>query len=125
MFRSKVLVGAVFFLVGAVFLTVIVSMGLVVGLVLNWLVPAIELGIATLCGLVAVAVFASVVKAMMLASVTENIAADRTSEFEDANDEVSLSDEQFDTLADQLSEAVLMRVAAKDAWIRPKSRSRR
>jgi hypothetical protein len=62
---------------------------------------------------------------MMLASVTRNITADNESEFEDTDAELSLSDEQLDTLADQLSEAVLMRVVAKDAWIRPKSRSRR
>lgn len=100
-FKSYAFGVAVVAFLGAVCLAVIVSAGLAEGLVLNRLFPAIDLGVATLCGLVAVAIFASVVKAMMLASVTRNIAADNE------------------------SEAVLMRVVAKDAWIRTKSRSRR
>jgi hypothetical protein len=106
-------------------LAIIVAAGLSVGLALNWMVPAIDLGVATLCGLVTVAMFAiaardfaRLVKAHVMREVELN-------EVGDDDDEELLSAAQVESLADQLSEAVLMRIVAKDTWVRPRSKSRR
>jgi len=102
-----------------------VSAGLAVGFALNWMFPAIDLGVATLCGLVSVAMSGSAIKTLLLLTAVRNDTAANFSELEDEGDDLSLSDEQVESMADQLSEAILMRIVAKEAWIRPKPRSRR
>jgi len=125
MFKSAVLGVATFAFVCVACLVAIVSAGLVVGFALNWMVPAIDLGVATLCGLVSVAMFVKSIKSLLLLIAVRNDPAANSNELEDDDDDLSLSDEQVESMADQLSEAILMRIVAKEAWIRPKPRSRR
>ena len=125
MFKSAVLGVAPFAFVCVACLVAIVSAGLVVGFALNWMVPAIDLGVATLCGLVSVAMFVKSIKSLLLLIAVRNDPAANSNELEDDDDDLSLSDEQVESMADQLSEAILMRIVAKEAWIRPKPRSRR
>ncbi|HBJ34465.1 MAG TPA: hypothetical protein DDZ51_06810 [Planctomycetaceae bacterium] len=96
-------------------LTFVVILGLSIGFALNWLVPSIDLGVATLCGLVSVAITGVFINEMANQSETP-----RAQEgLFDADDEVRFSEETFEGYADQLSEAVLMRVSTKEQWLRP------
>ncbi len=106
-------------------LAIIVAAGLSVGLALNWMVPAIDLGVATLCGLVAVAMFAFAARDFARLVKADFMREAELNEVSDDDDEELLSAEQVESLADQLSEAVLMRIVTKDTWVRPRSKSRR
>jgi hypothetical protein len=107
----------------AVVLTTIITAGLSVGFVLNWLVPSIDLGIATLCGLVSVAMFGVFVKSFITFFVSQQIQKSQADDSDD--DEVLLSKDHFENLADQLSEVVMLRMVAREQWITPgESKSR-
>ena len=108
----------------AVVLTTIMTAGLSVGFVLNWLVPSIDLGIATLCGLVSVAMFAVFLKEFITFFHAEQIQESQSDDSDD-DDEVLLSKDDFESLADQLSEVVMLRMIAREQWITPgESKSR-
>lgn len=121
---KSIAVRTTFFLgVCAIVLSIIVAAGLSIGFVLNWLVPAIDLGVATLCGLVSIVMFVSVAK-----DFANYVEIRRVSNFQssdDDDDELSLSEEQFESLAEQLSEAVMSQMAAKEQWGRPRPKARR
>ncbi len=113
----------VFLGVCAILLSIIVAAGLSIGFVLNWLVPAIDLGVATLCGLVSIVMF--VIFAKYFANYVEMSRASGLQSSDDDDDGLSLSDEQFESLTEQLSEAVMAQMAAKEQWVRPRPKTRR
>lgn len=125
--KSTLLMVVVFFCIFAACLAIIVTAGLSVGFVLSWMVPAIDLGVATLCGLIAVAMLAFAARdfARLMQVHNPSVAEPGNYSDDDDDDEELLSEDQLETLADQLSEAVFMRIAAKETWIRPRSKSRR
>jgi hypothetical protein len=107
----------------AAVLTTIITAGLSIGFVLNWLVPSIDLGIATLCGLVSVAMFAAFLKEFITFFHAEQIQKSQSDDSDD--DEALLSKDDFESLADQLSEVVMLRMIAREQWITPgESKSR-
>ena len=99
--------------------------GLFVGFVLNYFVPSIDLGIATICGLAAIAIpFYAIVQAIV--AIKQDIAQRVGDEAmsDDCDDEADLlTDEQAETLAEQLMEAMMLRISTIDA--RPKRHSGR
>jgi len=99
--------------------------GLFVGFVLNYFVPSIDLGIATICGLAAIAIpFYAIVQAIV--AIKQDIAQRVGDEAmsDDCDDEADLlTDEQAETLAEQLMEAMMLRISSIDA--RPKRHSGR
>jgi len=99
--------------------------GLFVGFVLNYFVPSIDLGIATICGLAAIAIpFYAIVQAIV--AIKQDIAQRVGDEAmsDDCDDEADLlTDEQAETLAEQLMEAMMLRMSTIDA--RPKRHSGR
>jgi hypothetical protein len=107
----------------AVVLTTIMTAGLSVGFVLNWLVPSIDLGIATLCGLVSVAMFAAFLKEFITFFHAEQIQKSQSDDSDE--DEIQLSKEDFESLADQLSEVVMLRMVAREQWIQPRESTSR
>lgn len=120
---KSIAIGTTFFLCVCAMLSIIVAAGLFVGFVLNWLVPAIDLGVATLCGLVSIVMF--VIFAKDFANYVEMSRASGLQSSDDDDDGLSLSDEQFESLTEQLSEAVMAQMAAKEQWVRPRPKSRR
>ena len=101
--------------------------GLFVGFVLNYFVPSIDLGIATICGLAAIAIpFYAIVQAIVAIKVKEDLAevvgnGEMNDDYDDDAD--VLTDEQAETLAEQLMEAMMLRMSTIDA--RPKRHSGR
>lgn len=99
--------------------------GLFVGFVLNYFVPSIDLGIATLCGLFAIGIpVYAIIQAMV--AIKQDIAQRVGDEAmsDDCDDEADLlTDEQAETLAEQLMEAMMLRISTIDA--RPKRHSGR
>lgn len=98
--------------------------GLGAGYCLHWLVPAIDLGAATIIGVLAfLTVTFIVLKVFQLAAFASppHIA---DAEDEEEVEEI-LSEEQVDLMADQLSEAVLMKIGRWPGKQRGRSRSQR
>ena len=94
----------------ATILAAFLSVGLLAGYVLNLLVPSIELGTATLCGLVAVAIMVHCLfKLSESYSAVQAMVDDDESE---EDDELMLSDEQVDVVVEQLTEAIALRAWA-------------
>jgi len=99
--------------------------GLFVGFVLNYFVPSIDLGIATICGLAAIAIpFYAIVQAIVAIKFREDLAeVVGNGEMNDDDEADVLTDEQAETLAEQLMEAMMLRMSTIDA--RPKRHSGR
>lgn len=114
------LLAVVFAVVLAAFLGVAVA----VGYTLHLLVPSIELGTATLCGLVAIAILV-----FCFNQLGEKISELREIEEYDESeeDELMLSDEQVELVVEQLTEAIASRAWANSEELgsRTKHRQRR
>jgi hypothetical protein len=105
--------------------SVVMFAGLTAGFVLNWTVPSIDLGIATLCGLVANATFATgLVYTLRMAGLLRSN-DEMAGDLEEDDPSEPFSEEQVESMADQLTETIMMRMAVHDGWSRTKSRSRR
>ena len=113
------------FLVGSVGISVVLGAGLGVAFILNWIVPSIDLGVATLRGLVAIATFVTGLIWTMQAAGVLSFNVDQSEESQDAEDSSLLSEEQIESMADQLTEATMMRMAVRDGWSLSRSKSRR
>lgn len=110
--------------IASVSLSMVVGSGVAVGYVLRRVIPSIDFGIATLCGLCAVGICTFVMVAIfsVYAVTIQNFDTTDEDELEDSD---LLSDEQVDRVAEQLSEAVVMRMVVDASRPPPRSRNRR
>jgi len=107
-------------------MAITLTTGLFVGFVLNYFVPSIDLGIATLCGLLAIAIPLYAIFQAMLTIKEVNTQLDGNGQMYDDDeddDAVVLTEDQADMLAEQLVEAMLVKISTLDA--RPKRHSGR
>lgn len=100
-------------------MSVAIAVGLAAGYCLHWLVPGIDLGMATVVGELSFFCVVLVVTLCLLASYLKP--AENASDWE-ANE--SWSDEQLEYVADQVSEAVLANLEQTSGSRRRSSRTR-
>lgn len=114
---TGLLIAAVF----AMLMSVVILVGLGAGYAVNYLIPAIGLGSAAIAGVLAfgIVVFC-IVQFMRLTARIQLEAQDEDGEDEDIDPEV-ISDEQVETMADLVSEAVIMKIGS---WGNRRSASR-
>ncbi|TWT65256.1 hypothetical protein [Allorhodopirellula solitaria] len=118
---SKLLVLAV---IASISLSVVLGIGLILGYVLNRLIPSIELGIATLCGLAAVGICGFV-----LVSLFRTYAASLEMAGSTEEDELEVSDllteAQLEQITSKLSEEVLLQMDLEHRQTARRSKNRR
>ena len=107
------------FLTLLILISITLGMGLTFGFILTSIFPTFDFGIATICGLLAIGITLwTVFQTMMAYDHANEVAADKASDEDEDGSEV-LTEEQVDTVSQQLIEAILMRVSL------PEHRSRR
>ena len=106
-------------------ISLVVGIGLIVGYILHSLIPSIDLGIATLCGVCAVriCVYALVGAVNSYKEIQNEQDSDQQEQFDEEGE--LLRDELVDRIADQVTEAVMVRMVLNEPHPRPRSRSRR
>lgn len=99
----------------------LVGLGLAVGHALSRIVPGIDLGIATLCGVAAVG-FSGLALVGLLVTASKLDSADKPDDEEADQDEkeFQLSDEQYELITGHISDMVMTRMSQT----RPRSRPR-
>lgn len=109
----------VVFLTLLILISIMLGLGLTFGFILTSIFPSIDFGIATICGLLAIGItLGTVFQTMSAYDHANEVAADEAADEDDDGSEV-LTEEQVDTVSQQLIEAILMRVTL------PEHRSRR
>ncbi|MEO8497234.1 MAG: hypothetical protein ABI614_19350 [Planctomycetota bacterium] len=104
---------AIFLALGTLLVSLVTLAGLGVGWCLHWLVPTIDLGAATICGLLAcLTVIYAVLRIAQLLTPTLSVPSSDDGDDDEEYDEV-FSEEQVEYVADQLAEAVLAKMGRK------------
>jgi divalent metal cation (Fe/Co/Zn/Cd) transporter len=105
----------------AVLMSVVILVGLGVGYCLHQLVPEVDLGSATVIGVLAI--ISGVYCILQLLRASASLKSVETSFAEDADDPV-LSDEQVEYVTDQLTDAILTNLGRSrrksGSWSRPR-----
>ena len=96
----------------AILMSVVILAGLGAGYAVNYVIPAINLGSAAIAGVLAFGIVVyCMVQFMRLTARIQLEAQDEDDEDEDVDPD-AISDEQVETIADLVSEAVIMKIGA-------------
>ena len=103
-----------------ILISITLGLGLMIGFILTSIFPSFDFGTATICGLLAIGITLwTVFQTMTAYDHANEVAAKASDEDEDEDGSEVLTEEQVDTVSQQLIEAILMRVSL------PEHRSRR
>ena len=106
----------------AILMSVVILAGLGAGYLVNYLFPAINLGSAAIAGVLAFAVVVYCVVQFMRLTATMQLGTQHEDNEDDEDiDSELISDEQVETMADLVSEAVIMKIGS---WGNRRSASR-
>ena len=106
----------------AILMSMVILAGLGAGYAVNYVIPAIDLGSAAIAGVLAFGIVVyCMVQFMRLTARIQLEAQDEDDEDGDIDPE-AISDEQVETIADQVSEAVMMKMGS---WGNRRSAGRR
>jgi hypothetical protein len=109
--KLRIVRGAIFVaFVFATLTSVVIIVGLGAGFLLNYLVPTISLGSAAIAGVLAFG-FATHFVMQGIAAHLDSVSHGAAYEAQDVDSEL-VSDEQVETIADQVSEAIMIKMGA-------------
>jgi len=110
----------VVFLTLLILISITLGLGLTIGFILTSIFPSFDFGTATICGLLAIGITLwAVFQAMAALDKAKEVAADEEANEDEDDGSAVLSEEQVETVSQQLIEAIMMRVNF------PEHRSRR